>query len=119
MNATSADEVPAHIRLCLEHGPIVLHALECFIGAYEAAGEAAKRVAAGDDAVFEALMAKIGAWELGEMLGVMRDRCTTALGGTGGEVAADEAAGLVATAAGWHAPPRRRRTPDGRFAPEG
>lgn len=100
----SADEVPAHIRLCLENGPQVLHAIECFIGAYEATGRAAAEAAHGNDAVFEELMSQTGAHDLAEILGVVAERIATTLGGTSGaDLAAAEAAGLTSAIAGWYA----------------
>lgn len=104
MSTPTADELPALLRLCIKNGPAILHAVECLIGAYEAAGQTAEEAAEGHDEVFEALMGQTGAFDLGEMLGVIADRIATTLGGTGtGEVLeAGAAAGYMAVVAGWH-----------------
>lgn len=83
MSAPTDDEIPDQIRLCLGNGHAVLHAVECFIGAYEAAGQAAEEAAHGCYEVFEALMGQTGAFDLGDIFGLLRDRIATVLGGTG------------------------------------
>lgn len=101
------DTVPDDIRYCLENTPAILHALECLIEAWETAGRLAAERTGGNDELFDVVMDRMGAHELGEVLEVMCGRLANAVGDSVPvQYRRDQAAALVALYAGWHSPAR-------------